>query len=257
VLKGHKNAVMEIAWSKDSKYLYSASADKTAAVFDCDRLKISKKMVEHTSYVSSICPARETSTCATCSDDGTAKIWDYRAKASSLTLPHQYPLTAVAFDDKGEHIFTGGIDNLIHCWDIRKPNTELYRLLGHKDTITSLRLDPYGSYLLSNAMDEEVKVWDIRPFAPTKRCIKTFVGAKHGVEQNLLKANWSTDGLLVGSGSSDRMVYIWDTTTREIKYKLPGHNGSVNEVSFHPNEPIVASCGSDKKIYLGEIEKTV
>jgi Prp8 binding protein len=31
----------------------------------------------------------------------------------------------------------------------------------------------------------------------------------------------------------------------------------VNEVSFHPNEPIIASCGSDKKIYLGEIEKTV
>lgn len=202
VLKGHKNAVMEIAWSRDSKYLYSASADKTAAVFDCDRLKISKRMAEHSSYVSSICPARETSTCVTCSDDGTAKVWDYRAKVSSLTLPHQYPLTAVAFDEKGEHgtisisslthslVFSGGIDNLIHCWDIRKPNTELYRLLGHSDTITSLRLDPYGrfvvyfclphycSYLLSNAMDEEVKVWDIRPFAPSKRCIKTFTGAK-------------------------------------------------------------------------------
>ena len=44
------------------------------------------------------------------------------------------------------------------------------------------------------------------------------------------------------------------TTSR---YKLPGHNGSVNEVSFHPKEPIIASAGSDKKIYLGEIEKSV
>jgi Prp8 binding protein len=31
-------------------------------------------------------------------------------------------------------------------------------------------------------------------------------------------------------------------------------SGTVNEVAFHPDEPIIASCSSDKKIYLGEIE---
>lgn len=35
-----------------------------------------------------------------------------------------------------------------------------------------------------------------------------------------------------------RFVYIWDTTSRRILYKLPGHAGSVNEVVFHPEEPI-------------------
>lgn len=35
-----------------------------------------------------------------------------------------------------------------------------------------------------------------------------------------------------------RFVYIWDTTSRRIVYKLPGHAGSVNEVVFHPEEPI-------------------
>lgn len=49
-------------------------------------------------------------------------------------------------------------------------------------------------------------------------------------------------------------MYIWDVTTRRITYKLPGHNGSVNDVDFHPNEPIIASGSSDKQIYLGEIE---
>lgn len=52
-----------------------------------------------------------------------------------------------------------------------------------------------------------------------------------------------------------RMVYIWDTTSRDIKYKLPGHNGTVSEVDFHPKEPIIGSGGSDNKIFLGEIEK--
>lgn len=40
-------------------------------------------------------------------------------------------------------------------------------------------------------------------------------------------------------GSFDfRFVYIWDTTSRRILYKLPGHAGSVNEVTFHPEEPV-------------------
>ena len=45
--------------------------------------------------------------------------------------------------------------------------------------------------------------------------------------------NKATDSLCVY-----RFVYIWDTTSRRILYKLPGHAGSVNEVAFHPEESI-------------------
>ena len=43
---------------------------------------------------------------------------------------------------------------------------------------------------------------------------------------------------MVSAGSADRFVYIWDTTTRRILYKLPGPLGSVNDVDFHKVEPI-------------------
>ncbi len=83
-----------------------------------------------------------------------------------------------------------------------------------------------------------VCIWDIRPFAPQDRCIKTLSGHQHNFEKNLLKCNWSPDGSKVTAGSADRFVYIWDVTYKRILYKLPGHLGSVNEVVFHPNEPI-------------------
>jgi Prp8 binding protein len=57
----------------------------------------------------------------------------------------------------------------------------------------------------------------------------------------------------VTCGSADRNVCIWDVASRRLLYKLPGHNGSVNEASFHPLEPIVASASSDKQLYLGEL----
>jgi len=53
-----------------------------------------------------------------------------------------------------------------------------------------------------------------------------------------LRCAWSPDGSKVSAGSSDRFHYIWDTTSRRILYKLPGHNGSVNDIDFHPKEPI-------------------
>ena len=43
---------------------------------------------------------------------------------------------------------------------------------------------------------------------------------------------------MVSAGSADRFVYIWDTNSRKIMYKLPGHLGSVNDVDFHKVEPI-------------------
>jgi len=33
-------------------------------------------------------------------------------------------------------------------------------------------------------------------------------------------------------------VYVWDVASRNLMYCLPGHKGSVNEVDFHPKEPI-------------------
>jgi hypothetical protein len=41
--------------------------------------------------------------------------------------------------------------------------------------------------------------------------------------------------------------------TCEVQYALPGHKGSVNEVVFHPKEPIVGSCSNDRTIFLGEL----
>jgi hypothetical protein len=52
------------------------------------------------------------------------------------------------------------------------------------------------------------------------RCVKILTGHQHNFEKNLLRCNWSPDGSKVTSGSADRMVYIWDTTSRRILYKV-------------------------------------
>lgn len=127
-------------------------------------------------------------------------------------------------------------------------------MLGHSDTITGLRLSPDGNLLLSNSMDNILRIWDIRPYVEGERCQTALGGHSHNFEKNLLRCAWAPDGSRVTAGSADKMVYVWDVESSRILYKLPGHSACVNEVDFHPFEPILGSAGSDKKIYLGEIE---
>jgi Prp8 binding protein len=64
------------------------------------------------------------------------------------------------------------------------------------------------------------------------------LGHSHGFEKYLLNCAWSKDGQRIASGSADRFVYVWDTNTRQIQYRLPGHEGTVTSVDIHPTEPI-------------------
>jgi Prp8 binding protein len=147
----------------------------------------------------------------------------------------------------------------------------LYSLIGHRDSVTGLRLSPDGSFLLSNAMDSTVRCWDVRPFvaaaaaAPSSaggaaasvdpRLTQIYKGATHDLEQNLLRCAWSPDGLRVAAGSADKTLNVWEAATGRLLYRLPGHQGAVTDVDFHPNpaEPIVVSASTDKTLFLGEM----
>ncbi|ESO00618.1 hypothetical protein HELRODRAFT_185760 [Helobdella robusta] len=253
-LKGHSNAIMDLHFTTDGCQMVTCSVDKTLSLWDAECATRIRKYKGHQTFVNA-CDVSRRGPQYLCSgsDDGTVRIWDSRRKTSIQTLQSTFQVTSVCFSDTSEQVISGGIDNDLKVWDLRK-NDVVYAMKGHMDTVTGLRLSPDGSYLLSTAMDNTVRIWDVRPYAPQERCVKIFQGNQHTFEKNLLRVSWSPDGTKIAAGSGDRMVYIWDTTTRRILYKFPGHGGSVNEVDFHPFEPIICSGSSDKQIYLGEIE---
>lgn len=141
---------------------------------------------------------------------------------------------------------------MVRAWDLRRGEPVL-TLAGHGDSVTGLATSPSGSHLLSNSMDNTLRVWDVRPYAPQNRCTRVLTGHVHNFERNLLRCGWSPDGARVTAGSADRMVHVWEEATGKLAYTLPGHGGCVNEVTFHPKEPIVASASSDKTVYMGEL----
>jgi Prp8 binding protein len=253
VMRGHQGSVVELEWSRDGDRLFTASSDMLGAMFDVELGERIKRFRGHSSFVNSITSTRRGPLLvATGSDDCTAKLWDPRMKRETATLTTDYQVLSVAFSDDGSQLFTGGIENTIKCWDIRKGAVS-YALAGHRNTVTGLSISPDGNFLLSNAMDHTLRVWDVRAYCSGARQTGVYQGASHDFQQHLLRCSWSPDGEMIAAGSSDAFVNIWDVQSKRTLYKLPGHKGSVSEVNFHPTEPVIVSCGADRQIFLGEI----
>lgn len=255
LLKGHKNAVTQALWSQDDTKVVSASSDKTVGVWDAWTGKRLLKLAEHESFVNGVSLGQQDAhRISSVGDDSVCYLWDDRSKKSTTFIQQRFPLVSVALLDERNLLFTGGIDNIISALDIRKPTVPLYTLSGHTETVSSLKIDPEGSFLLSASMDNTLRIWDVRPYAPDNRCIKAITGITNGIDKAVLRANWSADGALVACGSSDRNAHIFDALSGSAKHTLSGHTGTVTEVDFHPKQPIVVSAGTDKKLFLGEVQ---
>ncbi|MCJ1350265.1 MAG: hypothetical protein MMC33_000246 [Icmadophila ericetorum] len=236
VLNGHKGAILDLHWSRDSQVIYSASADMTVASWDLETGTRIRRHEGHEEIINCLDISRRgQEMLVSGSDDGYIGIWDPRQKRAIEFIETEFPITSIAVAEAGNEIYTGSIDNVIKVWDMRK-KAVAYTMAGHTDTVISLQVSPDTQSLLSNSHDGTVRTWDVRPFAPSDRHIKTYDGAPSGLERNLIRASWDPKGEKIAAGSGDRSVVVWDVRSGRLLYKLPGHKGTVNDVRFSPSE---------------------
>ena len=241
-MTGHKGAILDLQWSRDSKTLFTASADMTIASWDLETGLRLRRHAGHEEIINCLDIAkRGQELVVSASDDGCIGIWDPRQKGAIDYIETEFPVTAVALAEAGNELYSGGIDNDIKVWDVRKMDV-VYSMVGHTDTITSLEVSPDSQTLLSQSHDSTVRTWDVRPFAPTDRQIRTYDGAPTGLEKNLSRASWNPNGSKIVAGGGDRTVVVWDTRSGKLLYKLPGHKGAVNDVRFAPHEEPISKA---------------
>ena len=137
-LRGHKDAVLSVAFNNDGTRLVTTSRDKTAKIWEVSRtLKTNSKhepldssplfTLKHEDAITGVAfsPDKGGKLIATASQDRTAKVWSADSGKELVSLPaHKDYINAVAFSrpDKSNQrklfLATGSSDNTTRLWDL-------------------------------------------------------------------------------------------------------------------------------------------
>lgn len=133
ILSGHKNAILDVKFTNDSEKVITASADYNCGVYDVTTGDRIKRFMGHKAIVNAVSVCGEGGSpylAVSASDDRTSRLWDTRVRGEVGVLEDKYQITAVAYANDGQIVYTGGIDNCIHAWDVRKMQKSM-TMKGH------------------------------------------------------------------------------------------------------------------------------
>jgi len=156
VLEGHTAVVTATAWSRDGKFLATASADKTIRVWDATGKPV-KTLAGHEAAVSCVAWADDR-TLASGSTDKTIRIWQATTDAAPRVLPVQtHPVTALAWSRDGRMLATG-TDKKVQLWqaDADKPSQTIPVAAG----VRSLAWTGTGKSIAVSVLNGELQVFN-------------------------------------------------------------------------------------------------
>ncbi|XP_065558170.1 uncharacterized protein LOC136025962 isoform X2 [Artemia franciscana] len=179
---------------------------------------------------------------ATCSDDGTVRIWDFiRCEEERILRGHGADVKCVDWHPHKGLIVSGSKDNQqpIKLWDPRTGNS-LTTLHSHKSTVMDIKWNQNGNWLLTASRDHLVKVFDIRHLGTE---MQIFRG--HKKEASCLSWNPVHEALFA-SGGSDGSILFWHVgIDKEVGAIENAHDNMIWSLSWHPIGHVLASGAND------------
>ena len=98
----------------------------------------------------------------TCSDDGTARVWDAEnGTPVSQPMRHKEKVTHGDFSPDGRLVLTGSQDGVARLWDART-GYPVSEPLIHGHHITAVQFSPDGRQCLSMGASEALRLWQVR-----------------------------------------------------------------------------------------------
>ena len=136
---------------------------------------------------------------ASCSADGTIKIWDAATGNHMRTLEgHLAGVSTIAWSPDSNTIASGSDDKAIRLWHRATGKPYPAPLLGHHNYVYSLAFSPKGNMLVSGSYDEAIFLWDLRA-RHQMRSLPAHsdpVGGVDFIRDGTLVCSCSTDGLV-------------------------------------------------------------
>ena len=236
-LQGHTAPVISVAFSGDGTRIVTASADRTARVWDAASGRNLAILQGHTNFVSSAAFSPDGTRIVTASLDNTARVWDAASGRNLAILQgHTDFVSAAAFSPDGTLIVTVSDDETARVWDAAS-GRNLAVLRGHRGWVNSAVFSPDDSRIVTASADYTARVWD----AASGRNLAILQGHTN----SLSWAAFSPDGTRIVTASSDNTTRVWDAASGRSLAVLQGHSGPVKWASFSPDGRRIVTASLD------------
>ena len=223
----HQSGVWAAAFSPDGKTVLAVGMDGTARLWSTPTGKSGEITVELAQRNLAMAFSSDAQFVMIGSEgDNKVTVWDIAgARPRGRPMPHDSPVTGVAFSRDGQTLVTACEDGTGWLWDAA--GNLKCKLLGHGNRIFAVAFSPDGETVLTGSDDKSARLWNARTGEP--------IGPPMQHPAAVQAVAFSTDGEKFLTGCDDKTARLWDFATREpIGPPLP-HDTGVCAVAFSPD----------------------
>jgi WD40 repeat protein len=250
----HDEEVWSVAYSRDGRYLASATRRGTVQLWDArtDALLRTPRGPQDVPSALSIAfsPDGERLAASWSSSDGIAivKVWATATGREDLDeiREHTSGRFWVTFDPTGRYLIREGKDHAVQVRD-GKSGKQVGIVGRHERPIWGSAFSPDGRRLATASNDYTVRVWawdPAHPGRPREPKLKLDVRVR-GLGNRVA---FSPDGRHLATGGEGHAVKVWDAKDGTAREELRGHTGDVFALAFSPDGRWLASAGEDTTI---------
>ena len=176
---------------------------------------------------------------ASCSVDGTVKIWRKEDGMVVHQLVHPAGVTGLQYSEDGKFIVTSSYDSKVRLW--RVADDSLLKIFsGHIGTAWTVAISPDAHIVASAAEDNTIRLWDVAS--------GTVLKILKGHVLNIWSIKFSPDGNKLASASFDKTVKLWDVHQGKLLFNLEGHQEAAVALAFSPSGDTLVSTSDDLNI---------
>jgi len=185
--------------------------------------------------------------------DSTAILFNHsNGKIVDTLKGHKKKLSDVKFHPTENVLFTASHDHTAIIWHTKEEGKYSvgHTLKGHKGPVVGVTVHPSGSYVVTASTDKSWAFYDV-----ASGVLRASIVDDEKITAGFTRVTFHPDGLILGTGTADSVVRIFDVKQQKNVAVFKGHTGAVTAVTFSENGYYLASGDEQGIVKLWDLRK--